>query len=57
LTAIGRGAYARTKVEFDTYVRVSDGQGGQALQVLKIELLPTNRAPIFTSEPTTTTPS
>jgi YD repeat-containing protein len=56
LTAIGRGAYARTKVEFDTYLRVSDGQGGQALQVLKLELLPNNRAPIFTSTPTNTTP-
>jgi large repetitive protein len=56
LTASGRGAYARTKVEFDTYLRVSDGQGGQALQVLKLELLPNNRAPIFTSTPTNTTP-
>jgi large repetitive protein len=56
LTAIGRGAYARTKVEFDTYLRVSDGQGGQALQVLQLELLPNNRAPIFTSTPTNTTP-
>jgi large repetitive protein len=56
LTAIGRGAYARTKVEFDTYLRVSDGQGGQALQVLKLELLPNNRAPIFTSSPTNTSP-
>jgi large repetitive protein len=56
LTAIGRGAYARTKVEFDTYLRVSDGQGGQALQVLQLELLPNNRAPIFTSTPTNTSP-
>jgi large repetitive protein len=56
LTAIGRGAYARTKVEFNTYLRVSDGVGGQALQLLKLELLPNNRTPIFTSTPTTTTP-
>jgi large repetitive protein len=56
LTASGRGAYARTKVEFDTYLRVSDGQGGQALQVLKLELLPNNRAPIFTNTPTNITP-
>jgi large repetitive protein len=56
LTALGRGAYARTVASFDLLLRVSDGNGGQALQALKVELTPNNNAPIFTSTVPTINP-
>ncbi|MEH1791306.1 putative Ig domain-containing protein, partial [Nostoc sp.] len=49
LTAIGRGAYAPTDVEFNVLLRATDGQGGQALQYLKVQLVPNNHPPVFTS--------
>ncbi|WP_189525243.1 putative Ig domain-containing protein [Nostoc sp. 'Peltigera membranacea cyanobiont' 232] len=49
LTAIGRGAYAPTHVEFNVLLRATDGQGGQALQYLKVQLVPNNHPPVFTS--------
>ncbi|MEH1784617.1 MAG: putative Ig domain-containing protein [Nostoc sp.] len=49
LTAIGRGAYAPTDVEFNVLLRATDGQGGQALQYIKVQLVPNNHPPVFTS--------
>jgi large repetitive protein len=56
LTALGRGAFARTIAEFDLLLRVSDGKGGQSLQSLKLQLAPNNTAPVFTSTPPITNP-
>jgi RHS repeat-associated protein len=56
LTAIGRGAYARTKVEFDTYLRVSDGTlTTQQTYALTVGNIPINHSPEITSTPTFTT--
>jgi large repetitive protein len=56
LTALGRGAFARTTADFDLLLRVSDGKGGQSLQSLKVQLAPNNTAPLFTSTPPTINP-
>jgi large repetitive protein len=56
LTAIGRGDFAPKIVEFNVLVRAQDPRGGQALQYIKVQLLPDNNAPIFTSTPSNTTP-
>jgi large repetitive protein len=56
LTALGRGAFAPKVVEFNVLLRAQDGRGGQALQYVKVQLLPDNNAPIFTSTPDNTKP-
>ena len=49
LTALGRGDYAPKVVEFNVLLRASDGRGGQGLQYIKVQLVPDNTAPLFTS--------
>jgi len=49
LAAIGRGDVVSDTVTFDVFLRARDGQGGQALQQIQIEVLPDNTPPAFTS--------
>ncbi|NJO28117.1 MAG: RHS famlily protein, partial [Richelia sp. SL_2_1] len=49
LAAIGRGEFARKVVDFNVPILVRDGKGGQAIQYIKVELVPDNNAPVFTS--------
>ncbi|NJO65358.1 MAG: hypothetical protein HC836_46880, partial [Richelia sp. RM2_1_2] len=49
LAAIDRGEFARKVVDFNVPILVRDGKGGQAIQYIKVELVPDNNAPVFTS--------
>ncbi|MGB0560174.1 MAG: Ig-like domain-containing protein, partial [Spirulinaceae cyanobacterium] len=49
LTAFGRPDAAPTSVKFDVLLIAKDGNGGQALQTIEVELEAPNQAPIFTS--------
>ncbi|WP_414529920.1 putative Ig domain-containing protein, partial [Nodularia chucula] len=56
LINFGRPEAVKPTVTFDALLRVRDGQGGQDIQYIKVELLRDNTPPVFTSTTPTANP-
>ncbi|MDM9580198.1 putative Ig domain-containing protein [Nostoc sp. GT001] len=56
LINFGRSEAVKSTLTFDALLRVRDGQGGQDIQYIKVELLRDNTLPVFTSTTPTANP-